>query len=166
MAKASFTLLILAAALLSVAFSKIQVIREGEYTLEWEVDNENITVTAVAKTLGYVGFGISPFGTMMDADIVLSGRYSNGTGYIQDSWAFANSGPERDDVQNVQLISATENATHTTVTFTRKLVADDLEQDKSIVNATQSIIWSYGPTDSFQYHGPNRGVVSINLVEA
>ncbi|CAL8081503.1 unnamed protein product [Orchesella dallaii] len=163
MGKISFSLII-SAALLSFAYAGVQVIRDGEYVLEWEVDSENITVTAIARTLGYVGFGISPFGSMMDADLVLSGAYTNGSGYVQDSWAFANSGPERDTVQNVQLISAVENTTHTTVTFTRKLDTGDVAEDKSVLNETQFIIWSYGPTDNFQYHGPNRGTVSINLV--
>lgn len=72
-------------ALVSTAFAGISVIKPGEYQLEWEVSAGNLTVTATAKTLGFVGFGISPWGSMMEADLVFAGRHANGTGYVQVS---------------------------------------------------------------------------------
>jgi len=44
----------------------------GRYVLSWEVDRnlETVTFTAVVRTNGFVGFGISKEGTMAGADIV------------------------------------------------------------------------------------------------
>lgn len=66
-----------------VAFSGVHIIKPGEYLLEWEISAGNLTVTATAKTLGFVGFGLSPYGSMMEADVIFAGRHANGTGYVQ-----------------------------------------------------------------------------------
>lgn len=66
-----------------VVFSGVHIVKPGEYLLEWDVSDGNLTVTATAKTLGFVGFGLSPYGSMMEADVIFAGRYANGTGYVQ-----------------------------------------------------------------------------------
>lgn len=57
--------------------------KDGEFEFEWEVEDGSITITLIGKTLGYLGFGISPHGSMMEADLMLAGRRNNGSGYIQ-----------------------------------------------------------------------------------
>jgi len=56
-------------------------INKNQYTLRWEVFGPYVTFRAVAKGTGFVGFGISPKGTMEGADLFISGMYENGTAY-------------------------------------------------------------------------------------
>jgi len=56
-------------------------VNDSQYTLRWEVLGPYVTFRAVARGTGYVGFGISPGGTMVEADLFVSGVYDNGTTY-------------------------------------------------------------------------------------
>ena len=56
-------------------------INDNQYTLRWEVHHPFITFRAIARGTGFVGFGLSPKGTMEAADIFISGMYDNGTVY-------------------------------------------------------------------------------------
>jgi len=55
----------------------------GKVTMSWEVDEveRSITFEIEAETTGYVGFGISPQGSMTGADIFIAGVANNGTPY-------------------------------------------------------------------------------------
>ena len=55
-----------------------------EYDLYWTVQDEEIKFQVQVKTLGYVGFGISPNGGMAGADIV-TGWVKDDTVYFQAS---------------------------------------------------------------------------------
>jgi hypothetical protein len=44
---------------------------DEKYILALEVDGDTITFKGEVETTGYVGFGISPFGSMTGADIYL-----------------------------------------------------------------------------------------------
>lgn len=56
---------------------------EGKVFLAWEFDNETdiITFEMEVATTGFVGFGISPGGSMTGADIFIAGVHDNGTSY-------------------------------------------------------------------------------------
>lgn len=56
---------------------------EGKVFLGWEVDQEAgiITFEMEVVTTGFVGFGISPTGSMSGADIFIAGVFPNGTSY-------------------------------------------------------------------------------------
>ena len=53
----------------------------GQVTLKWGFSNvfQNITFQLSVNTTGWVGFGLSPKGNMIGADIVIGGVESNGT---------------------------------------------------------------------------------------
>lgn len=57
---------------------------KGNYQLEWRVewDKRRITLNITVITNGYVGFGLSPDGTMKDADIVVAGVGPDGKPYL------------------------------------------------------------------------------------
>lgn len=57
---------------------------DGKIILAWEVDltKETIVFEIEAATLGYVGFGISPQGSMEGADILIAGVLEDGTPYF------------------------------------------------------------------------------------
>ena len=50
------------------------------YNMFWTVANDEITIEVHVKTLGYVGFGLSPNGGMTGADIVM--------GWVKDGKVF------------------------------------------------------------------------------
>lgn len=56
---------------------------KGRITLAWDVDRtaERITFEIIAKPVGWVGFGISPQGSMDGADIFIAGVDGNGVPY-------------------------------------------------------------------------------------
>jgi hypothetical protein len=54
---------------------------DGKYILAWEVDGDTITFEVEVETTGYVGFGISPFGSMTGADIFIAGVGEDGKPY-------------------------------------------------------------------------------------
>lgn len=56
---------------------------QGRYILRWNLlpESESIEFEVEADTTGFVGFGISPSGTMTGADIFIGGVHSNGTIY-------------------------------------------------------------------------------------
>jgi hypothetical protein len=140
---------------------------ENKYLLSWEVDldTEVVTFNVVVETRGFVGFGISPSGNMIGADIFIGGVDSiSGFNYYFDMHGVANGPPIRDERNDWKLLSAAENATHTSVRFSRLLNTCD-EQDYAIGEDTTRVIWSYGPTDTVEYHGVNRGSTSFNLIE-
>lgn len=60
------------------------------YLVEWEAytDTKTIVFDLTVATTGYVGFGISPSGGMIGADIVIAGIHSNGSAYISVRFYF------------------------------------------------------------------------------
>ena len=57
-----------------------EILPDDEYTVYWRYDDSTITFEIHVQTLGYVGFGISKSGGMINSDIV--------TGWIRDQQAF------------------------------------------------------------------------------
>jgi len=56
-------------------------VNDNQYTLRWEVFGPFVTFRAIARGTGFLGFGLSPKGTMEGADFFISGMYDNGTIY-------------------------------------------------------------------------------------
>ncbi|XP_035712002.1 DBH-like monooxygenase protein 1 [Folsomia candida] len=137
-------------------------INNGQYVLTWEVRGGIAYFRAVAKGNGYVGFGLSPRGTMEASDLFLSGMHANGSVYAID----AHGAGEMDAKNNYELIHAMEGPSYTEVQFYRPLHTSDCADDIEIVNEPQYVIWSIGPDgDALQTHGPqNRGAVLVNLL--
>jgi hypothetical protein len=61
----------------------IQLDDDGQIVLAWEANHETeqVVFEIEANTTGYVGFGISPQGSMAGADIFIAGVFPNGTSY-------------------------------------------------------------------------------------
>lgn len=70
-----------------------------------------------------------------------------------------------DEKQNWNLLKASENETHTKLTFNRKLDTCDNE-DIAITNDTFKLIYAYGDDDEIHYHHhANRGSLAVNLLD-
>jgi hypothetical protein len=139
---------------------------ENKYLASWEVDldAETVVFSVTVETRGFVGFGISPGGSMSGADIFIGGVDSiSGFNYYFDMHGIGNQAPVRDEHSDYNLLAAAENGTHTMLKFSRKLNTCD-NQDYAITEDTTRIIWSYGQTDDIQYHGANRGSISFNVI--
>lgn len=123
--------------------------QNGDVVLRWVYSDSSITFRLEARTLGYVGLGFNTVGNMRGADLVVGWVDDrNGNAQIVDCH-----GPEHedlpvaDDVQNYELISGYQNATHTTVEFRRQLNTCD-RQDFVIGEDTVQVLWALGPEGS------------------
>ncbi|OXA61494.1 DBH-like monooxygenase protein 2 homolog [Folsomia candida] len=142
-------------------------INDGKYILETRVTLAGVlTVKVTAETTGWVGWGLSPNGSMILSDLVIGGFDASKGSYIGDRFSAVPGPPQLDAVQNVQLVSASENATHTVLEFTRAVDTGDMTEDIKVENAVQFIVWAVGPTDEIEYHGPEtRGTIELNLMD-
>ncbi|XP_030638796.1 DBH-like monooxygenase protein 1 homolog [Chanos chanos] len=139
---------------------------DGKYHIKWKFDQTTITFQLEVETQGYVGFGLSPNGAMALSDIVIGG-VSHGRPYLQDYFADHNRKVHRDTMQSYTLLYATENNTHTVLSFSRDLQTCD-DNDKTITESTVKVIWAYhsedvGPSGP-AYHGVYRGRKSLRLL--
>ncbi|KAL5500626.1 hypothetical protein EMCRGX_G012217 [Ephydatia muelleri] len=141
------------------------------YQLQWTFDDvrKTITFNVVVHTTGWVGFGLSPDGGMVGSDVVIGWVSSDGKTYFHDRYAFAMATPPIDPSQDWTLLSGSESSGYTNLTFTRKWITCD-SNDRDIKPDTARVVFSWGAADpadtslSGQYHGSNRGSVSLNLL--
>jgi len=135
-----------------------------DFTLYWSFNSTHITFNTVVNTSGYVGFGISRNGNMWPADVVVGG-VKDGVAHLQDSHTTGNTAPVPDTHQDWHLMSGTQVAGVTSLTFYRRLDTCD-DQDLAILEGTTRVIYAYGPTDTVAYHGPQqRGAKSLLLLD-
>jgi hypothetical protein len=67
----------------STNFTKIVSVKD-KVTFHIIVGEDDIRVRAIANTTGWIGFGISPNGTMAGADLIIAGFNSNtSVGYVR-----------------------------------------------------------------------------------
>ena len=59
------------------------VLREGVYTLHFDVQAENIRFAVNVSTTGWVGLGLSPTGGMANSDVVIGWVNGNGQAFLQ-----------------------------------------------------------------------------------
>ncbi|CAG7674168.1 unnamed protein product, partial [Allacma fusca] len=136
----------------------------NDFEVFWtaNMERKNIVFKVVARTKGFVGFGLSPQGGMNHADVVMGG-VKNGEPYFTDRFSTGKSEPKIDDNQDWTLLAAEENETHTTLQFERELDTCDNE-DLPINDDTTKFIWSIGATDDISYH-VKRGVAAVNILD-
>ncbi|XP_029436454.1 putative DBH-like monooxygenase protein 2 isoform X2 [Rhinatrema bivittatum] len=128
---------------------------DGKVRIKWASDGSNITIEISANTTGWVGCGFSPNGGMTGADLIIGGMFPNQSIYFADYHAIGSSRPLKDEKQNYQLISVTENETTTTLRFSRAFrTCDDFDLD--ITEDTMTVIAAFGRDDDINYHRENR----------
>lgn len=93
-----------------------------------------VLIQITAETTGWVGLGVSPNGAMTGADIIVAWVDSSGSGHIEDRYGTGNTLPPLDDSQDVQLISSSQTAGETTVTFTRLINTCDQQDNRIVVS--------------------------------
>jgi len=116
------------------------------YTVSWKVENPDIIFQVEAQTLGWVGLGFAPGSAMTDGDLVIGG-VKEGKGYLWDRHGVGNTYPPMDDKQDYELISGSENSTHTILKFKRKLDTGD-KNDWKFDNRSVYLLWGFNPKDA------------------
>ncbi|CAL8312878.1 unnamed protein product [Lota lota] len=133
--------------------------------LRWGFDEVqgNITFTVSIQTTGWIGFGLSPNGNMIGADIVTGGVGTSGI-YFKDRHSTGNFLPMEDREQSYDLLSMTEVEGRTSMTFRRAIQTCD-EDDFHITAKPIKLIYAYGETDEMKYHSTRRGTKEVNLLK-
>ncbi|XP_037094881.1 DBH-like monooxygenase protein 1 [Pollicipes pollicipes] len=128
----------------------------GRVLLWWRPIDGGVLFRLQVDALGYVALGVSPGGGMRDGRIELWDLHATGE-----------QRPLRDAQQDVRLLHASRNGTHTDVLFERRDSCD--EQDVPLaLDAAVTVIWAYGlepaaDGDWLTYHGARRGSKLLNL---
>ncbi|XP_015227900.1 PREDICTED: DBH-like monooxygenase protein 2 homolog [Cyprinodon variegatus] len=132
--------------------------------LKWGFDElqGDITFQLTVNSTGWVGFGLSPQGNMVRADIVMGG-YGPAGSYFADYYAEGNAMPLKDEEQSYNLLSMIENDGQTIMTFQRSIKTCD-EKDFHITPQPIKLIYAYGVTDDIGYHRSRRGTKEVNLL--
>ncbi|XP_069506559.1 putative DBH-like monooxygenase protein 2 [Ambystoma mexicanum] len=142
---------------------------QGAVLLRWDFNTsrQEVTFELQVQTTGWVGFGLSPKGTMAGADMVIAGVNPSAYPpiYFSGYHGIGEVPPVLDNIQSDVLLLLSENGTHTTMRFSRKFrTCDPFGVD--ITTDTQRVIAAYGMTDTLAYHGPNhRFVKSVLLLQ-
>ncbi|CAD7088046.1 unnamed protein product [Hermetia illucens] len=144
----------------------------GLYVLEWWTKPKEIFFRVTVNTVGFIGLGFSPKdGKMAKSDLVLvwvDDRTAKPNALDCHGSSTGNGAPIQDDTQNYNIISGSQNGTHTQVEFSRELETCD-PHDVQIGMDTIKVLWSFGEKDpihgNLKGHGTNRGVKSLHLLE-
>lgn len=157
-----------------IKFTRYEKLDEnGDVILEWDPsDEEEVIFRITAKTLGYVGIGFNEKTNMKGADILLV-WVDDHTGIVNllDSHGSEemNAAPITDIYQDVQVLSGSQNGTHTIVTFSRKWQTCD-PQDHELTGDTVRVLWALHDADpelnTPRWHGNRRGGKALRLKTA
>ena len=137
------------------------------YVLFWNYTNTDIIFKIVAKTNGWVGFGISPNGGMENSDIILAYTMPSGMVMFVDSHTESQKVVITDKAQNWKQLFYSNTNGVTTVIFTRKIkICEQVGSEVNInIEATSYVIYSWG-SGVPGYHGANRGSKSTPLLSS
>eukprot|EP00299_Pterocystis_sp_00344_P016300 c8177_g1_i2.p1 GENE.c8177_g1_i2~~c8177_g1_i2.p1 ORF type:complete len:531 (+),score=129.00 c8177_g1_i2:35-1594(+) len=119
-------------------------------------------------TKGWMGFGISEStsGSMPGSDIMVAYVTKDDELVVEDRYSFAFDTPELDPCENNwEADKFTRANGKTIIEFSRKLAVEDTQHDRPIQkngNPTK-LIFAYGSSSTFGYHGTKHATASINL---
>jgi len=117
------------------------------YAVSWKFEKpDSIIFQVEAQTHGWVGLGFAPGTTMTGADLAIGG-VKGGSGYLWDRHGVGNTYPPMDGKQDFELISGSENATHTILKFRRKLDTGD-KDDWKFGDKQPYLLWAFNPNDA------------------
>lgn len=115
------------------------------------VGNNSLSITLIMKSQGWIAFGLGS--SMFKADIFMCNMNT-----IENIWQASElkstdeTQPSLDQNQNILLLSAFRNTTHTSCTFQRDLTTNDISDSVITIDKNQNIIYAMGSTDTFDYH--------------
>jgi hypothetical protein len=149
-----------AAAVLDTSkYPRSQVLKENQMKIYWKVDGDTLKVALEATATGWVGFGLGETKGMKGADIVY---YESAAKSLTDAYVkAAEAKPSKDTCQDWKLVAAETTGGKLIVEVSRKLVSDDITQDRSITNDAAPLLptpvmAAWGNDAEISYHNGNR----------
>ena len=134
-------------------FCQILAVLSPKYNVSYYLldDNKNISMTITAENQGWVSLGLGD--SMMSADIFACNfTATNDSWKVYEFKSTDEVDPLFDEIQNVELLSASRNTTHTICKFKRSLNTSDLNDTIISLNQDTHIIYAFGESDAFKYH--------------
>ena len=143
------------------------LVEDGAYRLYWNYTKTDFIGEIHVRTLGWVGFGLSPTGGMDKSDVVI-GWISNGVANFTDRFINGQTKPVIDKNQDWKLLSSAESNGYTIFKFQRPIKLCDAD-DRTIEEGTPRVIFAWGKSDpapgqDISYHESNRLSKGISLI--
>mgnify|MGYP002623395179 CR=1 FL=1 len=144
-----------------------------ECTVHYDIDTNNNTITAAFEfRLPNRFFGMG-FGTSMTNADIWTFEINGSEVVASDRWSYEHGPPSLDTdlvsennlpgENNLELLGYSVSENGTIVKVRRALDTGD-EFDTPITIGENNLIWSYGFGPMLQYHGPNHGTLTVNLI--
>jgi hypothetical protein len=148
-----------AAVLDTTKYPRSHELKAGQMKIYWKVDGDTLKLALEATATGWVGFGLGETKGMKGADIVYYEKAANSLtdAYVKETSAK----PTKDTCQDWKLVAAETTGGKLIVEVSRKLVSDDIKQDRSITNDAAPllptpVIAAWGNDDAISFHGENK----------
>ena len=131
-----------------IQYSK-KISSDDTYLLSWGIDEDAglIRIQLDVKTVGWVGFGLSPNGLMANSDIYMGYIQNDGKANVSDRFATYHGLPGLDSEQgstsDIFDIDGSVTNGRTKISFTRKLNTNDKNDIEIVKGKTLSLIFSY-----------------------
>lgn len=140
-----------------------------QYTFFWNYTDTEIIFKVVVKHIGWIGFGFSPNGGMINSDVLIAFKQSDGSFNFTERSAFSETEPTIDKNQDYTMLFNSQISGYTTLIFKRKITIcrnDSSEIDLNIETGTSFVIVAWGSiiNNIPQYHGQNKLAISIPLI--
>ena len=140
-------------------------ILDSKSMIHWNYTSTEIIIKLTIQTTGWVGFGLSPNGGMLNSDILLAWPNEFRDAHVETTTQII-----YDKKMNWQRLFYSQSSGATTVIFKRKIIICDKDSNEININVepTSFVIYAYG--DNFvnglpTYHGTsNRGSKSLPLL--
>ena len=150
-----------------------KVLVDGSYKIYWNYTKTDIIGEIHVKTIGWIGFGISPNGGMAGSDVFVAWIDSNGLTNFTDRYITSDRRVLVDNEQNWFLLGSLKSNGFTIIKFTRKIeTCDAYEQDLTIPMGTVRVILAWNDqlpakNGDISYHGfNNRATRSLLLLNS
>ena len=136
----------------------------------WWMDarSDMITFQILAATNGWFAIALAPNSTLANGSITVcsldcNSQLSLSNWYANKGHAKPSEGPFNFTTPVAHHFNNVEQKS--SCTFTRPLKAQHPLYDHTITNEPIHVLWAFGETKDFDYHGKNRGSVVLNLIQ-
>lgn len=137
--------------------------------MHWWVDafGDTITIQMIAATRGWFGMALAPNATLANGAITICSLDNNvlslSNWYAVKEHAKPSFGPFNFTTAVASHFNNVEKKS--SCTFSRPLKQQHPDYDRAITDEMVNVLWAFGDTREFSYHGKNRGSALLNLLQ-
>lgn len=147
---------------------------EGFYTVESGVHRlrykvvpgDSLECELRVNTIGWLAIGFNPSFQMQEANFII-GNVIDGVGTVRDDWGITPSSHQPDTdlggTNDVELISAVEQAGSSTLRFRLPLNSGDLKDRVLTIGQSYPVIFASGPDDDLDSYHVSLGAGTIRI---